>query len=157
MKTCWWLCLCSLIVQTALGDASEYTEVAGKDLKLAPEDYKSKRVAYTAVFRNVSTTFLPYMDKSGFSGKKYLWLVAGEAALPVMARKSESMTTLVSGLKRGNRIKVCGKVKSFKTKPKQTLHPHYYLLVDSIEVVGDEGPLAPGAPPPPRRRPRRRP
>ncbi|MCG2660480.1 MAG: hypothetical protein L6437_09575 [Kiritimatiellae bacterium] len=147
MRTCLAVLLSTLMAHAAIA-GTEYTEVDFKEFRLSPEDYKSKKITYTARFVNVSTTFLPYMDKSGFTTKKYLWLVVGDFRIPAMLKKSDEATELVVTLKKEQLVTVSGTVKTFKSKPKQTMYPQYYVMVDSIEPSADPAPFDK---PPPRK------
>jgi hypothetical protein len=118
----------------------EYTEIEYTQLKVAPEDYRHKHVAYTGIFQNLSATFLPYMEKSGFKPEKYLWLVVGDLQVPAIAKKTDAMTAFAAGLKKGTTVKVYGKVKEFRSEPKQTVHPHYYVEVETVEELEEPKP-----------------
>ena len=139
MKIYAMLLLSALVVHTAFAE-DQYTEVSYKELKVSPETYKNKRVVYSAPFLNVSATFFPYMEKSGFKPTKYLWIIAGSHALPAMAKKSETISQFIANLKRGKQITIYGKIKKFRVKPKYTIHPHYYVLVENMEMSMDEAP-----------------
>lgn len=114
-----------------------YLEVDINVLKVAPEEYSSKKIVFTSTYTRYSTTFLPYMEKSGIETGKYFWLDIGGFRLPVIAKKNDEMNSLVADLKRGKTVKVYGRVKKFKKDPQQTLHSVYYVRVDKIEPVDD--------------------
>ena len=114
-----------------------YMEVDINVLKVAPEEYSSKKIVFTSTYTRYSTTFLPYMEESGIETGKYFWLDIGGLRLPVIAKKDGGMNSLVAGLKRGKTVKVYGRVKKFKKDPRQTLHSVYYVRVDKIEPVND--------------------
>jgi len=148
--------VCILVCWTVVAE-TETAEISYNELKIAPENYKSKKIAYSAAFRNVSTTFLPYMEKSGFRPDKYLWIVAGDLSVPAMVKKTDDVTKLVAGLKRGVHIRITGKIKEFKVEPKQTLHARYYVKVENLAVSDDAVIVRERPPLPPRRRGKLRP
>ena len=71
------VCLVLVALQPGYAE-SKYTELSYSKLKLAPEDYRNKKVTYTAQYHRTETTFLPYMESSGMSVKKHLWLVVAD-------------------------------------------------------------------------------
>lgn len=152
MKMCPVLFLSALMVQAAHA-GSKYIEVSYRALEVSPEEYKNKKVLYSATFINFSTTFQPYMERSGFGPKKHLWLIIGDYSIPAIAKKTEAMTQFVAELKKGSKVKVYGKVKKFKTKPKRTIRAYYYVEVENLELVPFEEPAPDTSLP---RKPRRR-
>ena len=157
--------LASVHAALALSEEAKkkYDQVTFKQLKVVPEDYKNKKVTYTDVFHGFSTTFPPYVEKSGFKVTKYFYLKVGGLAIPVMAKKSDEMNTLMVNLDRGATVRLYGKIKKFRSKPVHTTYPRYYLALEELDVVaapkvgqpwrGGEGDDGGGAKP---HRPRRR-
>lgn len=133
--------------------ADEYTEVAYNMLKVAPETYKYKKIVYSAPFLEVITTMQVLMEKENLSPGKYLWLEIGDYSVPAIAKKSDAMIAITAGLKRGQIVKVYGKVKQFRGKPYMTRLSHYYVKVDNIEVT-DEFEKPPARRSVPRQKPR---
>ena len=135
--------------------ANEYAEVAYNVLKVSPETYKYKKVVYSAPFLEVITSMQVLMEKEGLSPKKYLWLEIGDYSVPAIVRKSDTMTGIAAGLKRGQVVKVYGKVKQFRAKPYMTRLSYYYVKVDSIEVTDGFERRPPARQPVPPLKPRR--
>ena len=115
--------------------ADKYYGVEFRTLIVSPEDYKNKRVTYIERFLNFSATFFPYMEKSGFKPDKYLMLEIGKYRLPVVAKKTKEITQFVSGLNADAYVKVFGKIRRFRAKPKRTIRPHYFLELEHIHIV----------------------
>jgi len=139
-------------------------EVSYAELSLAPESHYNKDVVYEANYLGSSSSFPKYVEDSGLRAKKYILLTIGNAKLPAFVKKTDEMTKFVAGIRKMSRVKVLGKVKKFKRKPKINVMPHYYVLIEDIEVVETGGGKEPAdgdkarRPPPGRRpfRPRRR-
>ncbi len=149
-----WLGLFLLTAVISMAPADEYTEVAYNALKVSPETYKYKKIVYYAPFLEVITTMQVLMEKENLSPKKYLWLEIGDYSVPAIVKKSDPMIELTTGLKRGQIVKVYGKVKQFRAKPYMTRLSHYYVKVDNIEVT-DEFERPPARQTVPSRKPRR--
>jgi hypothetical protein len=115
--------------------AEAYKEVQSKALKLQAEEYRNKKVFYTGLFTNILTTFPSYADKSGIKAGKYFWLVITPRNVPVVARKGKDLDAMIMAIKRGSTVKVYGKIKKFKYKPRVTMLPPYYLELANIEVI----------------------
>jgi len=126
---------CQLNLCAITFKAEDYTEVKVKALKLQVEEYRNKKITYTGVCTNILTTFPNYADKSGIKAGKYFWLVVSPNNVPVIARKGKNLDSLIIAIKRGSTVKVYGKVKKFKYKPKRTIFPPYYLELINIEVT----------------------
>ena len=117
--------------------ADEYAEVAYNVLKVSPETYKYKKIVYSAPFLEVITSMQVIMEKENLSPKKYLWLKIGDSSIPAIAKKSDTMTAIAAGLKRGQVVKVYGTVRKFRGKAYLRQLSHYYVKVDSIEVTDE--------------------
>jgi hypothetical protein len=113
----------------------DYKETEVKALKLQIEDYRNKKVCYVGVYHNTKTTFPPYADRSGIKAGKFFWLIITPNNLPVIARKGKKLDDAIMALKRGSKVKVYGKVRKLKYKPKRTMLPRYYLELIHLEVV----------------------
>lgn len=157
MRTLAAACLALLVGVFAYAD-DDANEVSYGELSLAPEAHYNKDVVYEEKYLSSSANFPKYVEDSGLRSKKYILLTVGNMKLPVFIRKTDEMTKFVAGLKRGVTVKILGKVKKFKRKPQVNVMPHYYVLVEDIEVTK----TAPGKPaegddpkgPPPGRRPK---
>ena len=119
---------------TALAERT-YQEVEFPALKVAAESYERKYVTYTERFLDLSATFWPHMERSGFKSPKYVLLAVGGTEFPVIAKKTDELTATLAALERGALVKVSGKVREFRREPKQTMFPRFYLALDSIEVL----------------------
>ena len=130
---------CSLAVKAAGRDFSTYKEVEVKSLKIAPEDHLNKSVKFTTRSVEYITTFLPYMDRSGFKAGKDFWLKVVPRNFPVIGeKKDKEYGELAQELKHGDAIILYGKVKKFISPPGETLFPHYYFDVEKIERLEDK-------------------
>ena len=143
------LLLSLVALQAVIAADPEYTEVTVEQLKVAPEKYEHEYIVYEGPFLNTHSTFLPYMEKSGFRSTKYVWLVIGPSQVPVLARKTDTIVEQAAQLKRGQMVRVYGRIREFKADPKQTIHPHFYVSVDKLEPLETRQPV-----PGPSRRPR---
>lgn len=138
-----------------------YEEIEFNQLKIAPETYKMKYVEYYATYRNFTTTFLPYMEASGFKSTRYVLLDIGDSSVPVIAKKNEELNALVAEMKRGSHVLVRGRVREFKQDPRWSAFPRFYVDLDEVKIhsepeVEDNRPWRPLQPqqrpaPPPRR------
>ena len=128
------LLLLASVISTAQA-TDEYAEVAYNVLKVSPETYKYKKIMYSAPFLEVITSMQRIMEKESLSPKKYLWLEIGDYSVPAIAKKSDTITGIAAGLKKGQIVKVYGTVKQFRGKAYMTRLSHYYVKVDSIEVT----------------------
>ncbi len=146
-----------VVLAAAAAPQKTYEEVQFNMIKAAPESFSSsKRIVYEAPFFRYSTTFLPYMEKSGFKASKYYLLEIGHVTVPAIARKDKEMNELVAGLRRGTAMKVYGRVKKFRHKPLLTTLPHYYVSVEKLEKSDGVSPATPQESRRPSRLPRRR-
>ena len=112
-----------------------YTEVDAAHVRIAPEKYRNKRVEYTAEFLRAHSTFLPYMEKSGLRIDRHMLVVVGDPMLPVVIRKKGNITEQVAVLERGTMLRVQGKVKQFRSAPKNTTYPRYYVEAETIQPL----------------------
>jgi hypothetical protein len=136
-----------MLVTFACADKG-YIDLEFKQLKLAPENYKGKKVVYEAAFIRATTTFEGYMQKSGFKPEDYIRCVFGGPSVPVIIRKTDQMTKFVTDLKAGHMVKIYGVVKKFAVEPSTTVFPSYYVSVDHIERVEAEDQADEGEKPP---------
>lgn len=136
------ICLVLLVVGVCADAADEPRDVKYDELALAPEAYYNKDVVYEAVYLSSSATFPKYVEQSGLRANKYLWLTIGNMKVPAFARKTEEMTKFVAGLGKLTRLKVLGQVKKFKRAPDINMMPHYYVLIEDVEVI-QAGPAKP--------------
>lgn len=132
---------------------SKYKEVEYDVFRVAPESFKSKDITYKVPFVRLSSTLLPYMEKSGLRADRYLWLLTGDQLVPVIIKKTDELVERVAAFKRGDILTVAGEVRKFREVPHQTVFSQYYLLADSIEVTVPA--LKDTREPPAPRRPRR--
>ena len=131
-----WLGLFLLASVISIAQATnEYAEVAYNVLKVSPETYKYKKIVYSAPFLEVITSMQGLMQKENLSPKKYLWLEIGDYSVPAIVKKSDTMTEIAAGLKRGQVVKVYGTVKQFRGKAYMARLSRYYVKVDTIEVT----------------------
>ena len=150
-----WLGLLLLASVISIAQAADkYAEVDYNALKVSPETYKYKKIVYSAPFLEVITTMKNIMDKESLSPKKYLWLEIGDYSVPAIVKKSDIMIKITTGLKRGQIVKVYGKVRPFNARTYMTRLSHYYVKVDNIEV-SDEFEKPPARRSVPRQKPRR--
>lgn len=133
-------------IGAARGASVSTNEIDFRLLRAAPESYKGKAVAYAAAYQSYVIAFLPYMEKSGFSGERHFLLNIGDPSIPVIARKSPALNQIIVDLKPGARVRVSGKVKQFRAEPALSVLPRYYVELSSIEVV--EEPPGPDGPKP---------
>ncbi len=115
--------------------SDSFTKITLNQVSIAPEDYKNKKVTYTGTFRKFSTTFLAYMEKSGFKPDKHFMLLIGDKKVPVIAKKNKELTTFMATIKKGDSMIVYGRIKKFRVKPQKTIRPHYYLELHHINLV----------------------
>jgi hypothetical protein len=117
---------------------ADYNEIEFATLKITPEKYDKKKVIYSETYQQYSTTFPEYMERSGLSSKKNLLLSIGDFKIPAVCKKTDTMVTFISKLKRGSTVKVYGKVRRFradKRTPKGGKAAEYYVEVEKIELV----------------------
>ncbi len=114
--------------------ADLFTKITINQVSITPEDYQNKKVTYKGTFRKFSTTFLAYMEKSGFRPNKHFMLLIGDKKVPVIAKKNSSLTSFMASLKRGDILIVYGRIKKFSTKPRKTIRPHYYLELSHLNL-----------------------
>jgi hypothetical protein len=131
-----YLLIVALVVTAGLLHAATPTtnEIAFSVLKVAPEKHKNKLLSYTEVYINFLTTFPEYMEGSGFKSSRWILLEVGDPRLPVLAKKSDDMVAMVSGLKAGAMVKVTGRVREFKLDPRFAMAPTCYVEAESIIV-----------------------
>ncbi|GEM_PF-5997132 len=115
------------------------TEVSYSLLKTAPEKHKGKLITYSEVFRDFATTFPPYVEDSGIKSSRWLMLVIGDMKVPVLVRKKDDVTAMVSDLKAGTTVIVTGRVREFKVDPRAPMYAKYYVEADTIAPVADGG------------------
>jgi hypothetical protein len=120
---------------SATFDATKYEELAIEKVKATPEEYKNKKIFIETVFLMYATTFLPYMEKSGFKAGKDYYIQVKPDNFPVMSEKNDETNAIIPGLKVGSKLRLYGKIKKFKSPPVQTVLPLYYLELDHIEVL----------------------
>ncbi|MFC1497955.1 hypothetical protein ACFLS1_05720 [Verrucomicrobiota bacterium] len=123
----------------------EHEKVTFNALKISAESYNNKKVVYTSPFINVVTSRQIIMEKVRLSPKKYMWLEIGGSAVPVIVKKSDEMTKFVTNLKKGDVLRVYGKVKKFRGTYMQSLLSHYYIEVENIEETGETVEIKPEA------------
>ncbi len=135
-------CLLSVcLAVSAIAAEKQYEEVEFSLVKAAPESFSSnRRIVYEAPYFRYMTTFLPYMEKSGFKPSRHYLLEIGHRTIPAMLKKSKETNELIASLRRGTVVKVYGRVKKFRSKPLQTLFPHYYVDVERIGVEESAAP-----------------
>lgn len=125
----------------------EYAEIEFSALTIAPEKYDKKKVIFTEEYRNYSSTFPSYMDRSGLSSKKHILLSIGEIRIPSVCSKTDAMIKFISELERGSSVKVYGKVRKFRATPgvrADGMAPEYYIEVEKIELVAPPKKEEPG-------------
>ncbi len=124
-------------VHAQLTDAKKaaFTDIEYNALRVAPEKYRGKKVAFTARFINFSTTFFPYMEKAGITSGRHLGLIIGDLSLPTIARKDKEIEAQAAELKPGTTVKVYGKVNRFTAEPHETTLPRYYISLEQLEVI----------------------
>jgi len=116
-------------------DLKKYQELSVDTVKAMPEEYKNKRIWFETVFVRYETTFLPYMEKSGYRPGKYYYLQVKPSNFPVMAEKNDLMNAIIPSLKAGSKVKLYGKVKKFSSSPEMGVFPVFHLELDNIEVI----------------------
>ena len=114
---------------------SLFKEISVKVLQSQPESYKNKKVCYVTTYQKFMTTFPAYAARNGFKEGKYYWLLIQPLNLPVIAKKTKDMNSIVPLLKARSKVKVYGKIKKFKVRPKISMLPSYYLELIDIEVL----------------------
>ena len=125
-----------LMLVSSIAMAQDYEDVKLAAVELAPKDFTSRSVTYEAVYLNFSSTIPTYMQWNNIMPDKYLILSIGDAAkLPVVIRVSDEVKTLVSGFKKGDTVRVYGKVKEFSVKSPHAMAPSYYLEADKLEKI----------------------
>jgi hypothetical protein len=135
--------------------AGEPADVRYEQLRVSPADYKNKDVAYEAAFVNVAPNLPKYVAQSGFDPDHYFMLNIGSIHLPVMARRSEDLTAIVSKLKAGDIVRVEGRVREFRDAPERMAGAPYYLDLDQL-VFLHHGPAGTPEQPNPQRPIRRK-
>ena len=112
-----------------------YTAVVPKALKAMPEELKNKRVCVEGEFGGFTTTFPEYFERNGFKNSRYVVFSIRGSAMPVVARKNDTVNMLMLSLKSGATIRVFGKVKKFSREPRAAFLPHYYLDYTEMQVL----------------------
>lgn len=143
---------------TILQAATPTNEVPFAMLKVAPEKYRSKLIAYSEVYRGIAATLPYYMEVQGFKADRCMILHIGDPGLPVIVKKKTEEMEMVGKLKEGGKVRVTGRVREFKADSRLVGTPKYYMNADA--VVPDEGnaavkPAGRPNPPPPMHRPQR--
>jgi hypothetical protein len=140
-----------------------YTETTFQKVKAAPEDFRNDKITYTGRFLRFYTTFLRYMEESGFKADRYYGLIVNEVSVPVMARKNTEMKQLMGMIRPLSMVRVYGRLKKFRRDPNHPIWPRYYLELAHLEFIQTAGSAeakTPGKdaakPPLPRRHRRRR-
>ncbi len=113
----------------------QYKEVTFRMLKAAKDDYKNKKIYYEGPYLGFQDTFPVYFEKSGFRASKYYCLAVVATSIPVMVKKKAEWKELVSQLKNGAKVRVYGRLKKFKRRPKATWLPNYYLELHYLQVL----------------------
>ena len=131
--------------------AGEPADVRYEQLRVSPADYKNKDVAYEAAFVNVAPNLPKYVAQSGFDPDHYFMLNIGSIHLPVMARRSEDLTAIVSKLKAGDIVRVEGRVREFRDAPERMARAPYYLDLDQLVFLRRGASTDPQEPNPQRR------
>jgi len=150
MKKILMLCLMPVLLGRAVAGTA-YTEVDYQVFRMSPESCAGKNITYTVPFIRAASTLAPHMERSGYRGARYVWLLAGDQLIPVLIRKSDETMEQVAAFKSGDIIRVSGKVRRFSHRPLRTGLSQYFVLADAVEVVAPA--LTPR--PPPRSPPRR--
>ncbi len=120
-------------------DFTSYTEVKAKELKTAPEEYLNKNIFFATRFSELITTFLPYMDKSGFKAGKHYWLRVVPSNFPVIGeKKDKEFGDIAQDLRKRAPLAIYGKVRKFRFLPGETIFPHYYFDAEKIEMIEDK-------------------
>ena len=115
----------------------QYKELSLEILKSQPEEYRNKKVCYESVYERYMTTFPPYAELNGFKAGKYYWLLIAPKNLPVVAKKTKTMNSLILTLKKRCKVKIYGKIKKFHIKAKNTMLPSYYLELADIVIISE--------------------
>ncbi|HPN84559.1 MAG TPA: hypothetical protein PK821_04395 [Victivallales bacterium] len=132
------VCILSMLCASLFSvdfDPGKYEKVDIEKVKATPEEYKNKKVSLDTVYFKYETTFLPYMDKSGFKAGKNYYLQVKPGNFPVMVDKNDETNSLIPSLKAGSKVRIYGKVKKFSYKPEATIWPHYFLEMDKLEII----------------------
>lgn len=116
-------------------DPERYEKADVKILQAAPEKLKNDRIWFETSFLKYTTTFFPYMEQSGFKAGEDFMISVQPVTLPVLAKKTDDLTTLLTSLKPGAKVKVYGRVKKFRRAPKYTRMPHYYIDLENFELI----------------------
>lgn len=129
-------------------------EVSYSVLKVAPEKYRSKLIAFSEVYHRFQTTLPMFAENSGFKPARWLLLEIGDPSLPVLIKKRNDITELIAGLKAGTAVKVVGRVREFKFDPRWPMAPKHYLEAENLYLQKAQPPVNPpekagGAQPPP--------
>jgi hypothetical protein len=135
--------------------AGEPTDVRYEQLRVHPADYKNKDVAYEAAFVNVTPNLPKYVAQSGFDPDHYFMLNIGSIHVPVLARRSEDLTMVVSKLKAGDIVRVEGRVREFRDAPEKMAGSPYYLDLDQLVFLRSGSANVPEQPVRQRRVPRK--
>lgn len=127
--------LMSLSLLSATFDPKKYTELDLEKVKATPEEYKNKKVVIETVFVRYETTFLPYMEKSGYRAGKHYYMQVRPANFPVMAEKNDETNAMIPGLKAGSKVKLYGKIKKYSSAPEMAVWPLYHLELEHMEII----------------------
>lgn len=127
--------------------ASATNDVPYAVLKMTPEKFKTKPISYIAEYREVLTGLPFYMDGSTFKGTRWVVVYIGDPNLPVLIKKKPEVITMLTGLKAGSKLRVCGRVREFKLDPRFVGVPSHYVEAESILMEAE--PAAPKPPLPP--------
>lgn len=125
----------SFIVPFATTRAGDADEVSYEQLRINPKDYKNKDVSYEADYGGIAPNFAPYMIASGFDADDHLLLGVGGMNLPVLAKRSDELATVLGNLKPGDTVRVVGKVKEFRNQSNRMMGSPYYLELEKLTFV----------------------
>lgn len=126
----------SLEVDVVPQEFRDYPVVEYATVRVAPDQYKYKKVAYEGSFNGYLTEFPDYVEESGFSSRRYIVLKINDVwSVPVIARKTDDLIEQVAALKPGAKVKVYGKIRGFRRDPKWKTAPHYYLDLGHLQIL----------------------
>ncbi|MDX6766393.1 MAG: hypothetical protein SFU85_06345 [Candidatus Methylacidiphilales bacterium] len=115
--------------------AAEIQDVRYAELKINTEAYKNKHVVYEAPYLGIVPNLPHYVVASGFDMDKNSLLTVGSLHLPVVAEKSDAINGVLVGLRKGDVVRVTGRVREFRATPGNRRNSPYYLELDELVFV----------------------
>ena len=116
----------------------DYKKLTFQGLKAGKKEMKNKKVQYEGIYKGFNDNFPRYVEDSGYSGKRYHYLLINGYDIPVMARRKKDILELLGKIKKGVKVIVYGRVKEFRKDPMHGMMPRYCIELAHIQVLAIE-------------------